>query len=121
MHGSTENHAEVVIQECNELVIENRFGRKVLRWENDFENQGDYFDIVHSVLRFFKLYDLKARITTHSNIPVQAGLAGSTAILSSTLSAIAVFAGHRYNKYQLIEMNRIIELNNVEYVAATVE
>ena len=80
---STKNYAEVIIQDHNELVIENEFGKRVLWWENDFSNQGDYFDIVRSVLRYFKLYDLKARIVTHSNIPVQAGLAGSTAVLSS--------------------------------------
>ncbi len=57
----------------------------------NFENQGDYFDIVRSVLRYFKLFDLKVRITTNSNIPVQAGLAGSTAVLSNVLSAVASF------------------------------
>jgi len=53
--------------------------------------RADYFDIVRSILRYFKAYDLKARITIHSDIPVQAGLAGSTAVLASTLAAVTAF------------------------------
>ena len=43
---SIENRAEVYIEESDELIIENPFGRKVLKWKNDYENKGDYFDIV---------------------------------------------------------------------------
>jgi galactokinase/mevalonate kinase-like predicted kinase len=107
---SIKNHAEVLIREDKELMIENRFGQTVLRWENDFANQGDYFDIVRCVLRFLKLYDLKARITIRSNIPLQAGLSGSTAILSSVLAGLLAFTGQTCNRYQLAEMNRAIEL-----------
>jgi len=108
---SIKNRAEVTIEESKELIIENQFGRKVLKWKNDFENQNDYFDLVRSVLRYFKLYDLKAKITTNSNIPVQAGLAGSTAMLSAILSAVLAFIGQKHNKYELAEINRVIELH----------
>lgn len=63
------------------------------------------------MLRYFKLYDLKAKITTTTTIPEQAGLAGSTAVLSATLSAVLAFIGVRHHKYHLAELNRIIELN----------
>jgi galactokinase/mevalonate kinase-like predicted kinase len=108
---SIKNKAIATIEECDELVIKNSFGEVVLRWENDFENKGDYFDIVRSVLRHLKAYDLKAKITTYSNIPVQAGLAGSTAILASVLSAVLAYMGRKANRYQLAEINRDIELN----------
>ena len=108
---STKNKAEVTIQESHELTLINSFGERILRWENDFENQGDYFDIFRAVLRYFKLYDMKAKITAISNIPVQAGMAGSTAILSSLLSAVLAYTGRQVNKYELAELNRIIELN----------
>jgi galactokinase/mevalonate kinase-like predicted kinase len=108
---SVKNKAVATIEKHNELLVENEFGRKVLRWENDFENKGDYFDIFRSVLRYLKAYDLKAKITTYSNIPVQAGLAGSTSILSSLLSAVLVYMGKEVNRYQLAEINRDIELN----------
>ena len=108
---SIKNRAQVTIGPAEHLIVENRFGTKVLKWENDFNNQGDYFDIVRSVLRYFKLYDLKAKITTTTTVPEQAGLAGSTAVLSATLSAVLAFIGVRHHKYHLAELNRIIELN----------
>jgi galactokinase/mevalonate kinase-like predicted kinase len=108
---STRNRAEVTIEENDQLIIVNNQSRKVLKWRNDFDNQGDYFDVVRSVLRYFKLYDMKGKITIQTNIPVQAGLAGSTAVLSAVLSAVSKYAGFSYHKYHLAELNRTIELN----------
>ncbi len=108
---SIKNTAEVIITEDKQLTIESKFGRRILKWENDFENKGDYFDVVRAVLRFLKLYDLKARIIIDTNIPLQAGLAGSTAVLSSVLTAVLAFTGKEYNRYKLAEINRVIELN----------
>ena len=108
---SIKNKVQVTICEAKELIIENQFGRKVLKWRNDFDNQGDYFDVVRAVLRYLKLYSLKAKISIKSDIPVQAGLAGSTATLSGVLSAVLSFIGKKYNKYHLAELNRVIELN----------
>ena len=68
---SIKNRAKVTIEKADQLIIENDFGRKVLRWKSDFENQGDYFDVVRAVLRYFKAYDMKARITVHTNVPVR--------------------------------------------------
>ena len=92
---SIKNRAVTTIEDNDVLLIKNSFGEVVLRWENDFENKGDYFDIVRSVLRHLKAYDLKAKITTHSNVPLQAGLAGSTAILASVLSAVLAYMGKK--------------------------
>lgn len=108
---SIKNRAEVIIEKSPELILENQFGQAKLKWKNDFANKGDYFDVVRSVLRCLKLYDLKAKITLNSNIPIQAGLAGSTAILSSILSAVLAFTGQKYHKYYLAELNRTIELH----------
>ena len=108
---SVKNKVEVSIEESQDLIIENQFGRKILKWKNDFENQDDYFDLVRSVLRYFKLYDLKAKMTIKSNIPVQAGLAGSTAMLSAILSAVLAYIGQKHNRYELAELNRVIELH----------
>lgn len=108
---SIKNRACVTIEKDERLVVENRFGRQVLKWRNDFNNKGDSFDIVRSVLRYLKLYDLKAKISIDSDIPVQAGLAGSTAILSAVLSAVLAYTGKQYHKYYLAELNRIIELH----------
>lgn len=108
---SIKNKAEVTIEESNELILENQFGRKIIHWHNDLDNQGDYFDVVRSVLRYFKLHDLKAKIHVKSDVPIQAGLSGSTAVLSSVLSAVLAYTGKKVNRYELAEINRVIELN----------
>lgn len=111
MACSLKNKAQVTIEECSELILESNFGKKVLNWQNDFENKGDYFDIFRAILRYFKLYDLKARITAKTDIPVQSGLAGSTAMLSAALSAVMAYRDLNVNRYELAEINRTIELN----------
>ena len=108
---SIRNKAVTTIEEHDELLIENTFGKTTLRWKNDFDNQNDYFDIVRCVLRQLKAYNLKAKISSTSTIPVQAGLAGSTAILSSVLAAVLAFTGQKMHRYEIAELNRDIELN----------
>ncbi len=108
---AVKNRAKVTIEKDDQLILENPTERVVLTWRNDFNNCGDNFDIVRSVLRYFKYYDLKARIRLESNIPVQAGLAGSTALLTAILSAVLQFKGVQHHRYHLAELNRIIELN----------
>ena len=108
---SIAERATATIVPADQLILVNKTGQKVLKWENDFANQGDYFDIVRSVLRYFKLYDLKAKITTETTIPEQAGLAGSTAVIAAVLAAVSTYIGKNYNRYFLAELNRTIELN----------
>lgn len=108
---SIKQKAVTTIEESNVLTIENEYGKSELKWKSDFSSKGDYFDIVRSILRYYKLYDLKVKIKTFSDIPLQAGLAGSTAILSSILGAISTYIGKDYNKYLMAEINRTIELH----------
>lgn len=108
---SIQNKATVIIKPAEELTITNRFGSKVLRRANDFANQGDYYDIPRAVLRYFKLFELKAKIAITTTVPEQAGLAGSTAVLSAVLTAVLTFIGVKYHKYYLAELNRFLESN----------
>ena len=108
---SIAERATATIVPADQLILANKTGEKVLKWENDFANQGDYFDIVRSVLRYFKLYDLKAKIAIDTTIPEQAGLAGSTAVIAAVLAAVSTYIGKSFNRYFLAELNRTIELN----------
>jgi len=40
---SIKNRARVTIEKADQLIVENAYGRKVLRWKSDFENQGGLF------------------------------------------------------------------------------
>ena len=108
---AVKNRAYAEIEESNPLIVENNSGKRSLIWRNDFDNKGDSYDIVRSVLRYYRLYDLKAHIRFGSEVPVQAGLAGSTALLSAIQSAVLIFIGVKRHPYRLAELNRIIELN----------
>jgi galactokinase/mevalonate kinase-like predicted kinase len=108
---AVQNRAIVEIEESSHLTVENKQGKWSLTWRNDFDNRGDSFDIARSVLRYYKLYDLKANIRFHSEVPVQAGMAGSTALLSAIQAAVLAYIGVQHHQYHMAELNRIIELN----------
>ena len=81
----------------------------------DFHLKGDPFDCVRAVLTYFRRFDLKLAIDVRTDIPVQAGLAGSTAILTSLVFALK----HHWHEpiaspYLLAETVRTIELNFLE-------
>lgn len=80
----------------------------------DFRLRGDCFDCVRATIQFLKLFDLKVKLSITTDIPAQAGLAGSTAILTSLVAAVTTYLGHRHGKHYLAEMVRSIELNYLE-------
>ncbi len=108
---SIENTASATIEPADKLILQNSRGSVVLQRTSDFTSRGDYFDIPRAVLRCLNLEQLRAKITIHTTVPEQAGLAGSTAVIAAVLSALLAFTGRSYHKYQLAELNRTIELN----------
>ena len=91
-----------------ELVLGDK--KTVIKWESDLKLQDDCFDLARSILRYFKLKDLKAKIEIKTDIPRQAGMAGSTALLSAILSVIMETLDKKYSRYYFAELNRTIEL-----------
>lgn len=92
-----------------EFKINNR--TLLVRKKEDRRLKGDEFDIFRAVFNFLGWGDLKAKIAIFTEIPPQAGLAGSTAILTSLLAAVMKLMGQSYHLYFLAEMVRAIELN----------
>ncbi len=83
----------------------------VLRDRADFALKGDYFDCVRAVLAFLRRSDLRFHADITTDIPLNAGLAGSTAVLASVLAAVLRLLGREHHKHYLAEMLRAIELN----------
>ena len=78
----------------------------------DFVLKDDLFDCVRAVLTYLKRHDLEARITISTEIPVQAGLAGSTAVLAALVSGLHAFLGKDIGAdHYLAEVIRQIEIN----------
>ena len=78
---------------------------------SEFALAGDYFDCVRAVVQYFEIFDFKAAITVTTRIPVQAGLAGSTAVLAALVAAINAARSVALDPYTLAETVRTIELN----------
>ncbi len=86
----------------------------------DLQLQGDELDVVRAVARFLSPGRLRAEVHISTEVPVQCGLAGSTAILSSLLAGARRLLGddpqadHPQYRYLLAEMVRTVELNFLE-------
>ena len=93
-----------------EAVVEGK--TTTFRTPEDRALKGDYFDFIRATVQFLGYEDLKVRVEARTDIPVQAGLAGSTALLASLVAAIRCYLGERHlQRHLLAETVRTIELN----------
>ena len=87
------------------------------RSPTDLQLTDDGLDVVRAVARFLGRERLTAHIHVRTDVPVQCGLAGSTAVLSSLLAGALHVLGdepapdHPQYRYLLAEMVRTVELN----------
>ncbi len=98
------------------LMLRTGSERVFIRTLEDLRPRGDHFDLARAVLRYFKLPALHAEITLGSDIPMQSGLAGSTALLVALTAGVFAWLGQRPHRYQIAETARFIELNYLEVV-----
>ncbi len=102
--------AKVVIEDSDRMRVTVGELSTTFNAPRDYLLKRDRFDVVRAVLQFFNMTDAKL-ITITTEIPVQGGLSGSTAILSSLVAAILATQGREVSRHYLAEMVRIIELN----------
>ena len=107
-HVCVEPHDSLKLQVAGqETVIEN---------PDDLVLNGDYFDVARAILDYFREDDLRCKISYWTDIPVRAGVAGSTALTVAILYALLHFKGLDYSRYQVAELARYIELNHLRVV-----
>jgi len=112
---SLQERATVTIREADALTL--RIGEKscCLKGREDFRLAGDRFDCVRAVLTYMRLFDRAMHIEVDTQIPVSAGLAGSTAILTSLMAGLRRFLGMSDTEPHLLaETIRTVELNFLE-------
>lgn len=83
----------------------------VFRSRDDWRLKGDYFDFIRAVVTYFHAERLTVRVEAATDIPVQAGLAGSTALLASLVAAVQHSLGVPLRRHLFAETIRTIELN----------
>jgi galactokinase/mevalonate kinase-like predicted kinase len=112
---SLRERATVTFEPAERLTV--RIGDKSieLRERQDFRLNGDRFDCVRAVLTYMRLYDERINIQIDTEIPIRAGMAGSTAILSSLIAGLRRYLSiPDVAPHMLAEIVRTVELNFLE-------
>ena len=109
---SLSERAHVVLKApTDELAVSAAGQTAVLANRADYRLKDDLFDCVRAVLSYLRRFDLKFHMDVSTEIPMQAGLAGSTAVLVSVLAAVLKLLGREHHRHYLAEILRVIELN----------
>jgi len=92
----------------------------VLRSTDDLTlRSGDYFNVVRAALSALEINPFTAKpfqLTAETDIPMQAGLAGSTAILAAIVGCLLTHLELCLNTYETAEVMRQIEYNTLGIV-----
>lgn len=109
---STQERAYCKIYPHNALIIENDDGQsQMIRTKSDLSLRDDRLDLVRAVLQGCNL-DPEAHqfhLVTSTEIPMQAGLAGSTALVAAIFGALAYQVGQSLGLHAMAEAIRKIE------------
>jgi galactokinase/mevalonate kinase-like predicted kinase len=83
----------------------------VIETHRDLTLEGDKLDIARAALRYFEIDPESTRFTLRlrTDIPMRAGLAGSTALLATIVGALDAYLGLHLSLYHLAETTRKIE------------
>jgi galactokinase/mevalonate kinase-like predicted kinase len=108
--------AHVTVEPCDHLEIIASGERLVVQRAGDLTLNGDYFDVARAVLDYLQDDALCCRISYWTDIPIRAGVSGSTALTVAILYGLLCLKGITYNRYRIAELARYIELNHLRIV-----
>ena len=93
--------------------------RQILSTSNDLILKGDRLDVARAVLISLGVDPAKTppfSLSAVTDIPMQAGLAGSTAIIATITGVVASFLNLSLNRYQTAELVRKIESDVMQVI-----
>lgn len=98
--------------------LECETSRQVVRSPQDLGLTGDFVDIAKSVLTYFpeSLSAPPFLLRAGTTVPMQAGLAGSTAMMIATVGAIVRLLGREMSPHAIAETARVIEFDILKCV-----
>lgn len=102
-------HARVSIEAARGCTLVRGEDEVRIEEPGDLEPQGDLFDLPRAALRHLGIGRLDARIGLETEIPLQSGMAGSTAQLVAFLHALHAHQGRRVSRHGLAELARDVE------------
>jgi galactokinase/mevalonate kinase-like predicted kinase len=110
--STTMERAECRLEEGAEGVqLFNAGETAVLASREDLRLVGDKLDVARAALSYFAIDPAEARFALHlrTDIPMRAGLAGSTAMLAALVGALDAYLGLHLSPYHLAETTRKVE------------
>lgn len=113
---SLEYRARVTVSPCEQLELEAAGQRVAIHCRDGLALNGDAFDVARAVLDYLRDDALYCRITYSTDVPVRAGVAGSTALVVAILYGLLRFRGRNDHLYRVAELARYIELNHLRVV-----
>jgi galactokinase/mevalonate kinase-like predicted kinase len=113
---SIDFRAHVRLEPCDGLRLQVAGEETVIEGPDDLILNDDYFDVARAILDYFREDELNCEISYWTDIPVKAGVAGSTALTVAILYGLLHFKGVEYSRYQVAELARYIELNHLRVV-----
>jgi galactokinase/mevalonate kinase-like predicted kinase len=116
---TVQEQAECRLTEAAEpLTIVNDGETAILRSREDLSLRGDRCDIARAALTFFHIDPANTRFGLHlkTDIPMRAGMAGSTALLAAIVGALDAHLGMGMTPYALAETTRKIEARVMQIV-----
>jgi len=108
---TTRERARCELVPGSALQIESGSEAAVVRGPADLELRGDRLDIARAALTWFGIDPARHRFTLRlsTDIPMQAGLAGSTALVAAAVGALDAWLGLGMNPWALAETARKVE------------
>ena len=85
---STRERAVVSISDAPIMEIAVGDAVRTIRVPADLRQDGGMFDAVLAALEYFEIGMIPVRISVHSDIPIRAGLSGSTAVMTALVAAL---------------------------------
>lgn len=113
---SVDMRARVTVTPSTDLILETCDQECRIAGRDELRPQGDFFDVARIVLDYMHLPPLACRVQYQTDIPMQSGMAGSTALVAAILHALLVWQGQYPSRYHLAERVRYIELNYLKVV-----
>lgn len=113
---SVSMRARVTVTPADHLVLKTNGESCSIQDRADLRPRNDRFDLPRAILDYLHLPPLNCQVSFESDIPMQSGLAGSTALVVALLQAFHVWKGEHFHLYQLAERARYIELNYLKVV-----
>ncbi|MCO6451897.1 MAG: hypothetical protein J5I90_14035 [Caldilineales bacterium] len=113
---SVSMRATATLTPADSLILEAGEETCEINTRDDLRPRKDRFDLVRAILEYQRLPDLRCRIRFDSDIPMQSGMAGSTALVVALLQGILAWQGVHLSRYRLAERARYIELNHLKVV-----